>query len=121
MPYGMPKSDAERKKTHKALFGTDKLPPRGTGRVRVKPYQRKQKVDPDSDALRKGIVAEYEAVNMYEELAENAKDPKVKEVFLDIAKEEKTHVGEFQEMLLQKDAEQVTELKEGKKEVEEME
>jgi len=39
---------------------------------------------------------------------------------LDIAKEEKTHVGEFLEMLLKLDEEQVKELKNGKEEVEEL-
>lgn len=29
---GKPRTDAERKARHKAKFGTDKLPPRGTGR-----------------------------------------------------------------------------------------
>jgi rubrerythrin len=39
---------------------------------------------------------------------------------LDIAKEEKTHMGEFQTLLLKEDKEQVKELEEGKKEVEEL-
>ena len=39
---------------------------------------------------------------------------------LDIAKEEKTHVGEFQALLLIEDREQVAELEEGKKEIEEL-
>ena len=38
----------------------------------------------------------------------------------EIAKEEKTHVGEFQALLLQMDTEQVEELAKGKEEVEEM-
>jgi len=38
----------------------------------------------------------------------------------DIAKEEKTHIGEFQTLLLKEDEEQVTELEKGKKEVEEL-
>ena len=41
-------------------------------------------------------------------------------VALDVAKEEKTHVGEFQAMLLKLDAEQVEELAHGKEEVEEI-
>ena len=36
------------------------------------------------------------------------------------AKEEKTHVGEFQALLLKKDKEQVKEMEEGKEEVEEL-
>jgi rubrerythrin len=39
---------------------------------------------------------------------------------LDIAKEEKTHVGEFQALLLINDKEQEKELEEGKKEVNEL-
>ena len=38
----------------------------------------------------------------------------------DIAKEEKTHMGEFQTLLLKEDEEQVKELEEGKKEVDEL-
>jgi rubrerythrin len=39
---------------------------------------------------------------------------------MDVAKEEKTHVGEFQTLLLQLDREQEKELTEGKKEVDEL-
>ena len=45
---------------------------------------------------------------------------KIEEIFLDIAKEEKTHVGEFQALLLELDKEQEEELKEGKEEVDEI-
>jgi len=38
-------------------------------------------------------------------------------MFLDIAKEEKTHVGEFQRLLLNRDKQQVEELEKGKEEV----
>jgi rubrerythrin len=41
-------------------------------------------------------------------------------LLLDVAKEEKTHMGEFQALLLMEDKEQEKELKEGKKEVEEL-
>lgn len=40
-------------------------------------------------------------------------------MLLNVAREEKTHVGEFQTLLLREDAEQVEELQHGKKEVEE--
>lgn len=76
--------------------------------------------DLDKEILRLGIIAELDAVSLYEQLAAKTKDEKIKEVFLDIAKEEKTHVGEFQAMLLERDDEQVKELEEGKKEVREM-
>lgn len=46
------------------------------------------------------------------------KNPKLKETLLDIAREEKTHIGEFEELLKQLDPEYVKELDNGKKEVE---
>jgi len=73
--------------------------------------------DLDKEILRLGIIAELDAVSLYEQLAARTKDKKIKEVFLDIAKEEKTHIGEFQAMLLERDEEQVKELEEGKREV----
>lgn len=30
-PYGVPKTEEERRATHEALYGTTELPPRGTG------------------------------------------------------------------------------------------
>jgi rubrerythrin len=78
------------------------------------------KEDIDNEILRLGIIAELDAINLYEQLAAKTKNKKIKEVFLDIAKEEKTHVGEFQTLLLEFDKEQVEELEKGKQEVEEM-
>lgn len=72
------------------------------------------------EILRLGIIAELDAINLYEQLAAMTDRKDIKEVLLDIAKEEKTHVGEFQELLLREDKEQVDELKHGKKEVEEI-
>jgi len=43
----------------------------------------------------------------------------IRKILLDIAREEKTHVGEFQTLLLMEDREQKKELEEGRKEVEE--
>ena len=51
-------------------------------------------------------------------LLQRAENPDIKKVILDIAKEEKTHVGEFQTLLLRLDKQQVEELEAGKKEVE---
>ncbi|MGB2728240.1 MAG: demethoxyubiquinone hydroxylase family protein [Halobacteriota archaeon] len=70
--------------------------------------------------LRVGLIAELDAVNLYEQLAAMAEREEVKKVLLNIAKEEKTHVGEFQTLLLKEDKEQVEELEHGKKEVEGM-
>ena len=73
----------------------------------------------DQEILRVGIIAELDAINLYEQMAMVAKDKKIKEILLDVAKEEKTHVGEFQALLLNRDKEQAKELDEGKKEVKE--
>ena len=75
--------------------------------------------DEDKQILRIGILAELDAINLYEQMAANAKNKKVKETLLDIAKEEKTHIGEFQALLLEIDPEYVKELENGKKEVKE--
>jgi rubrerythrin len=53
-------------------------------------------------------------------MASFAKNKHIKTVLLDVAKEEKEHVGEFQTLLLTFDKEQVEALEEGKKEVEEL-
>ena len=74
--------------------------------------------DIDNEILRVGLIAELDAVNLYEQMAAMAKDNGIKKVLLDIAKEEKTHIGEFQALLLERDKEQVQELEAGKKEVE---
>ena len=74
----------------------------------------------DMELLRVGMIAELDAVNLYEQLAAATDNEDLKKVFLDIAKEEKTHFGEFQALLLKLDQEQVEELEKGKEEVEEL-
>ena len=79
-----------------------------------------RKEDLDKEILRTGIIAELDAINLYEQMAAMAENENIKKILLDIAKEEKTHVGEFQALLLEVDKEQEKELEEGKKEVEEI-
>lgn len=74
----------------------------------------------DKEILRAGIIAELDAINFYEQMADLAQDERIKKILLDIAKEEKTHVGEFQALLLMLDKEQSEELEKGKEEVEEI-
>jgi len=71
------------------------------------------------EILRAGIIAELDAINLYEQMAAMTQDNNIKKMLLDIAKEEKTHVGEFQALLLNRDKQQVNELEAGKKEVKE--
>lgn len=71
----------------------------------------------DREILRAGIIAELDAINLYEQLAAVTENKDIKRILLDIAKEEKTHVGEFQTLLLRLDKQQVEELKAGEEEV----
>jgi rubrerythrin len=79
--------------------------------------EKASKADIDKEILRAGIIAELDAINLYEQMAAMTNNEDIKIILLDIAKEEKTHVGEFQTLLLRLDKEQVKELEEGKKEV----
>jgi len=79
-----------------------------------------KKEGPDKEILRVAIIAELDAINLYEQMADMARNANIRKVLLDIAREEKTHVGEFQTLLLIEDKEQVQELEEGKKEVREL-
>ncbi|NCN86495.1 rubrerythrin [archaeon] len=74
----------------------------------------------DKEILRLAMIAELDAVSLYEQLSANTTNKKIKKVLIDIAKEEKTHVGEFQALLLELDKEQEKELDKGKKEVKEL-
>ncbi len=73
--------------------------------------------DLDKEILRAGIIAELDAINLYEQMAAMTKNDLIRKMLLDIAKEEKTHMGEFQTLLLKEDEEQLKELEAGKKEV----
>lgn len=75
----------------------------------------------DNQLLRIGLLSELDAINLYEQLAELATDETVKKIFLDIAKEEKTHVGEFEAQLKESDKETEEELKSGEEEEEQIE
>jgi rubrerythrin len=74
----------------------------------------------DMEILRVGIIAELDAVNLYEQLTAATENEDLKKVLLEIAREEKTHVGEFQALLLKMDKQQLEELKSGAKEVEDL-
>jgi rubrerythrin len=82
--------------------------------------ERIKKGDPDKEILRSAIIAELDAINLYEQMADLTRNGNIRKVLLDIAREEKTHVGEFQTLLLIEDKEQAQELEEGKKEVREL-
>ena len=74
----------------------------------------------DREILRAAVIAELDAISLYEQLAATTDNKDIKKILLDVAKEEKTHVGEFQTLLLKEDKQQVEELEKGKEEVEEI-
>jgi hypothetical protein len=106
----------------------------GYAKISVKPYlnggnmlsqlpidlAKVNKEDLDREILRAGMIAELDAINFYEQMAALTENEDIRRVLLDIAKEEKTHMGEFQVLLLKEDEEQKEELKEGEEEVEEL-
>lgn len=83
-------------------------------------FTKVSKKDLNKEILRAAIIAELDAINFYEQMAALTDDKDIKAVLLDIAKEEKTHVGEFETMLLRVDAEQVKEMAKAKKEIKEL-
>jgi rubrerythrin len=81
--------------------------------------EKVKKEDMDKEILRAGIMAELDAVSLYEQLAAMTRKEEIRKILLDIAREEKTHVGEFQALLLKEDPEQAEELRAGEREVRE--
>jgi len=74
----------------------------------------------DKEILRVGMIAELDAVSLYEQMVAMTDNDQIKKVLMDIAKEEKTHIGEFETMLLKIDQEQVQENEKARKEIEEL-
>ncbi len=71
-------------------------------------------------AIRFMIAAEFEAIQLYQQTAESTNDKLSQKVLLDIANEEKVHVGEFLKLLKELDPEEEKFYEEGHKEVEEI-
>ncbi|MBQ3696043.1 MAG: rubrerythrin [Alphaproteobacteria bacterium] len=64
-------------------------------------YTPKQKLNDEEllRAIKFAIVSEFEAIQIYQQIAEATNNLGAKRVLLDIAKEEKQHVGELRELL----------------------
>ncbi len=71
-------------------------------------------------AIREDIAAEIDAINLYLSQAMFIEDKYVKSVLLDVANEEKVHLGEFLSVLEKLDPEQVKAIEKGKKETSEL-
>ena len=61
--------------------------------------------DLDKEILRAAMIAELDAVNIYEQMANLTKNEEIRTILLDIAREEKIHVAMFETVLLQTDEE----------------
>lgn len=71
-------------------------------------------------AIRFDIAAEYEAVQLYRQLADSTDDKVAKAVLQDIAEEEVVHAGEFLRLLKHLQPEEEASYQKGYKEVEDM-
>ena len=71
-------------------------------------------------AIRFMVAAEYEAVQLYMQLAESTDDKLAKEVLTDIADEERVHAGEFLRLLKHLAPDEEKLYKEGEEEVDEI-
>jgi len=74
----------------------------------------------DIQILRLGVIAEFDASNLYEKLALLAKDKRVAELMNDVSREEKVHAGEFEALLSDVDPDFDDTEDEGEKEVDDM-
>jgi len=71
-------------------------------------------------AIRYSIAAEYEAIQLYMQLAESTDNEKAKAVLVDVANEEREHVGEFLRVLRELEPDEEKYYQEGAEEVEEI-
>jgi len=74
----------------------------------------------DMQMLRLAAIAEFDAANLYEMMADLASLPKLRELFLEIANEEKVHIGEFEFALEHVDPEHEHFQEKGEDEAEEL-
>jgi len=87
-----------------------------TGEIEVQP----RGTDRDLQILRIGMIAELDAVNLYERLAQLASSPQVTKLMKDVSQEEKVHAGEFETLMERIDPSYEKAEKEGEKEVDEL-
>jgi rubrerythrin len=71
-------------------------------------------------AIRYAIAAEYEAIQLYMQLAESTDQALAKAVLIEIADEERVHAGEFLRLLRELDPKETDYYQEGYEEVEEL-
>jgi rubrerythrin len=70
-------------------------------------------------AVRQSQIAELDAVNTYDQMAQSTSDPKAKKILQDVSDEEKVHQGEFEAITDALDPKNKTKVDDGKREAEE--
>ena len=71
----------------------------------------------NKEIIRSAITSELSAISLYEDGAKKTDNENLRKILLNVAKEEKTHVGEFEALLIHCDSEQGKELIKGAQEV----
>ncbi len=61
--------------------------------------------DLDKEILRAAMIAELDAINIYEQMANLTKSEEIRKILLDVARKEKIHVAMIETVLLQTDQE----------------
>lgn len=63
------------------------------------------KKDIDKELIRLSMIAELDAINLYEQMAALTDDEGLRDILLDVAREEMVHVAMFQTVLMEVDDE----------------
>jgi rubrerythrin len=66
-------------------------------------FNRNNKDDIDKEILRSAMIAELDAINLYEEMAALTDEENLRKILLNVANEEKIHVAMFQTVLMEID------------------
>lgn len=94
--------------------------PQFSNSCNVKHCDRKLSQEELVRAIRFNIAAEYEAIQLYQQVIESTDNELVKIVLADIADEEKEHAGELLKVLMELDEDESKHYAEGAKEVEDL-
>jgi len=68
-------------------------------------FEKSSKDDLDKEILRTAMIAELDAINLYEEMSALTNEENLRKILLDVAREEKVHVAMFQTVLMEVDHE----------------
>lgn len=74
----------------------------------------------DEAILRQAMIAELDAVTLYEQMARSTSNAQLKKLLMDVAQEERVHAGEFEAMLLKLDKKMKPALDDGAAEVKDL-